>query len=71
VQAILQAVALGQIEFYLPKPARSPDEQVHRAVTESLEEWWRQRLQADRNDRERRAGSALPSCACYDSGTAN
>src|SRR4029078_2551469 len=37
------AVALGQIEFYLPKPAWSPDEQFHRAVTESLEDWWRQR----------------------------
>ena len=39
---ILDAAALGQIEFYLPKPAWSPDEQFHRAVTESLEEWWRQ-----------------------------
>jgi len=36
------AAALGQIEFSLPKPARAPDEQFHRAVTESLEEWWRQ-----------------------------
>ena len=40
---ILQAAALGQIEFYLPKPAWSPDEEFHAAVTESLEEWWRQR----------------------------
>lgn len=30
------------MEFYLPKPAWSPDEQFHRAVTESPEEWWRQ-----------------------------
>ena len=40
---ILHAAALGQIDFYLTKPAWSPDEQFHRAVTESLEEWWRQR----------------------------
>ena len=39
---ILQAAELGQIEFFLPKPASSPDEQFHLAVTESLEEWWRQ-----------------------------
>ncbi len=29
-----------QIEFRLPRPAWSPGEQFHRAVTESLEEWW-------------------------------
>jgi thioredoxin reductase (NADPH) len=40
---ILQAAALGQIEFYLFKPAWSPDEQFHLAVTESLDAWWRQR----------------------------
>jgi thioredoxin reductase (NADPH) len=40
---ILQAAELGQIEFFLPKPAASPDEQFHLAVTESLAEWWRQR----------------------------
>ncbi|MGE5286558.1 MAG: FAD-dependent oxidoreductase [Micromonosporaceae bacterium] len=40
---ILDAAALGQIEFYLPRPAWSPDEQFHRAVTESLAEWWRLR----------------------------
>jgi thioredoxin reductase (NADPH) len=39
---ILEAAALGWMEFYLPKPAWSPDEQFHRAVTESLEEWWRE-----------------------------
>jgi thioredoxin reductase (NADPH) len=39
---ILEAAALGRIEFYLPKPAWSPDEQFHRTVTEALEEWWRQ-----------------------------
>ncbi|HEY7359747.1 MAG TPA: NAD(P)/FAD-dependent oxidoreductase, partial [Streptosporangiaceae bacterium] len=39
--AIADAAALGQIDFHLPKPAWEPDEQFHRAVTESLEEWWR------------------------------
>jgi thioredoxin reductase (NADPH) len=39
---ILRAAALGGIELCLPKPAWSPDEQFHRAVTESLEEWWRE-----------------------------
>lgn len=39
---ILEAVALGQLEFYVPKPAWSPDEQFHRAITESLDQWWRQ-----------------------------
>ena len=39
---ILAATALGQIEFYLPKPAWSPDEEFHLALTASLGEWWRQ-----------------------------
>ncbi len=39
---IVEAAALGQIDFYLPKPVWSPDEQFHRAITESLEQWWRQ-----------------------------
>jgi thioredoxin reductase (NADPH) len=41
-EPILQAAALAGIELTLPKPAWSPDEQFHRAVTESLEEWWRE-----------------------------
>lgn len=40
---ILEAAALGRIEFFLAKPSWSPDEQFHVAVTESLEAWWRQR----------------------------
>jgi thioredoxin reductase (NADPH) len=40
---ILQAAALGQIDFYVAKPAWTPDEQFHLAVTESLDQWWRQR----------------------------
>jgi thioredoxin reductase (NADPH) len=43
VALVLQAAALGQIDFYVPKPAWTPDEQFHLAVTESLEQWWRQR----------------------------
>src|SRR6516225_122848 len=38
----LEAAALGWLEFYLIKPTRSPDEQFHRVITESLEEWWRE-----------------------------
>jgi thioredoxin reductase (NADPH) len=41
--AIPQAAALGQIDFYVFKPSWPPDEQFHRAVTESLEAWWRLR----------------------------
>jgi thioredoxin reductase (NADPH) len=39
---ILAAAALGKIEFYLPKPSWSPDEEFHLALTASLGEWWRQ-----------------------------
>jgi thioredoxin reductase (NADPH) len=39
----LEAAALGWLEFYLIKPTWSPDEQFHRVITESLEEWWRER----------------------------
>ncbi|HUK69130.1 MAG TPA: FAD-dependent oxidoreductase, partial [Streptosporangiaceae bacterium] len=38
----LEAAALGWLEFYLIKPTRSPDEQFHRVITGSLEEWWRE-----------------------------
>jgi hypothetical protein len=40
----VEAAALGQIDFYLPKPVWSPDEQFHRAITESLAPWWRQQV---------------------------
>jgi thioredoxin reductase (NADPH) len=43
VAPIIAATALGQIEFYLPKPSWSPDEEFHLALTASLGEWWRQR----------------------------
>ncbi|HEU5386054.1 MAG TPA: FAD-dependent oxidoreductase [Streptosporangiaceae bacterium] len=39
---ILEALALGQMEFYVPRPVWSPDEEFHRTITESLEEWWRE-----------------------------
>jgi thioredoxin reductase (NADPH) len=39
---IFEAAALGQMDFFLPKPAWTPDEQFHRAVTEALDGWWRQ-----------------------------
>jgi thioredoxin reductase (NADPH) len=38
----LEAAALGWLEFYLTKPTWSPDEQFHRVITGSLEEWWRE-----------------------------
>jgi thioredoxin reductase (NADPH) len=38
----LEAAALGQLEFYLNRPLWSPDEQFHRVITGSLEEWWRE-----------------------------
>jgi thioredoxin reductase (NADPH) len=43
VTQIVEATALGQMEFYLIKPEWSPDEHFHRVITESLEEWWRER----------------------------
>jgi thioredoxin reductase (NADPH) len=38
----LEAAALGQLEFYLNRPAWSPDEQFHQVITGSLAEWWRE-----------------------------
>ena len=40
-QPVIQATALGQIDAYLSKPVRAPDEQFHRPVAELLEEWSR------------------------------
>ena len=40
-EPVVRAIALGQIDGFLPKPARSPDEQFHRLVTEYLDEWHR------------------------------
>ena len=40
-EPILQAMALGQIDSYVPKPERSPDEEFHREIAHFLEEWAR------------------------------
>jgi thioredoxin reductase (NADPH) len=40
-EPILQAMALGQIDYYLPKPERSPDEEFHRGIAQFLDEWAR------------------------------
>ena len=39
--AILRAVALGHIDYYMLKPWRSPDELFHRTVSEFIHEWSR------------------------------
>jgi thioredoxin reductase (NADPH) len=39
--AILRAVALGHMEYYILKPWRSPDELFHRTITELIHEWTR------------------------------
>src|SRR5919106_975441 len=38
-EPILQAMALGQIDSYVPKPERPPDEEFHRSIVQFLEEW--------------------------------
>ena len=40
-EPMVRAIALGQMDGYLPKPARTPDEQFHRLLTEYLDEWHR------------------------------
>ena len=40
-EPILQAMALGQIDYYVPKPERPPDEEFHRCIVQFLEEWAR------------------------------
>src|SRR3712207_941230 len=37
-EPIFQAMALGQIDYYVPKPEHSPDEEFHRAIGEFLDE---------------------------------
>ena len=39
--AVLNAMALGHIDYYVLKPWRSPDEFFHRTITEFLHEWRR------------------------------
>jgi thioredoxin reductase (NADPH) len=38
-EPLLRSTALGQIDYYVGKPWRSPDEQFHRVVTAFLDEW--------------------------------
>ena len=40
-EAIVGAMALGQIDYYVLKPTRSPDELFNRSVAEYLHEWGR------------------------------
>jgi thioredoxin reductase (NADPH) len=40
-EAIKDAMALGQIDYYLMKPWRSPDEYFHRTISEFIHEWSR------------------------------
>src|SRR3954451_2049131 len=39
--AVLRAMAMGQIDYYVLKPWRSPDELFHRSVAEFVHEWAR------------------------------
>jgi thioredoxin reductase (NADPH) len=38
-EAILTSIALGRIDYYVPKPAGSPDEVFHQAISSFLLEW--------------------------------
>jgi thioredoxin reductase (NADPH) len=42
-EAIVRAMAKGDIDYYIPKPWKSPDEHFHRTVTDFLHEWSRGR----------------------------
>jgi thioredoxin reductase (NADPH) len=42
-EAIVEAMTLGHIDYYVLKPWRSPDELFHRTVTVFLHEWTRER----------------------------
>ena len=38
-EAILDSMALGRIDYYVPRPAGSPDEVFHQAISSFLLEW--------------------------------
>ena len=38
-EAILDSMALGRIDYYVPRPAASPDEVFHQAISSFLLEW--------------------------------
>jgi thioredoxin reductase (NADPH) len=44
MEPILRATVLGDIDAYVVKPGRPPDEHFHRFVTEQLDEWGRSNL---------------------------
>ena len=46
-EAILRAMALGDINYYVLKPWTSPDELFHRAVAEFVQEWSRSAVTAE------------------------
>src|SRR5215217_3932573 len=45
-EPILQGMALGQIDYYVPQPERAPDEEFHRCLTQFLDEWAREHRRA-------------------------
>jgi thioredoxin reductase (NADPH) len=47
-EAILQAMALGHINYYVLKPWSSPDELFHRTVAEFLQDWSRNEIDSRR-----------------------
>ena len=64
-EAILRAMARGDIDYYVLKPWRSPDELFHRTVAEFVHEWSRARgRRAARGDRGRAAARSRgrPTC---------
>ena len=72
-EAIVSAMALGQIDYYVLKPWRMPDELFHRTLGEFLHEWSRAggRRPARADGRRRSSGRrARTSCARSSPGTA-
>ena len=47
-EAIVEAMGRGEIDYYIPKPWRMPDEHFHKVVTEFLHEWSRGRASLPR-----------------------
>ena len=45
-EAILDSMALGRIDYYVLRPAASPDELFHQSITSFLLDWTRARLTA-------------------------
>jgi thioredoxin reductase (NADPH) len=42
-EEIVEAIRRGDIDHYVAKPTQAPDERFHRAIGESLDDWWRLR----------------------------